>query len=702
MAVRRGGHVFRGIDEVDWASMEHAHGSAADVPELLRGLASPLPQEREAALDGMYGAVHHQGDVYDSTLASIPFLFALAGHTELPDRDGIVELLASIGGPDDGDAFGGTFEDASGDSVEGGEDEAAGRRAAEGSEDDNHAMARAAVRAGAAVFLDLVTDGDPEVRRAAPSALVRFHGEPRRVLALLSERLRDEPEDGVRPALVESLGLLVRLHPVSAAPAVDRLVSLCGAPHDPGLRLAALGQLASCAADRLPADLVPTVVALLHTRSQRIRPFREPVRTSSDTLIGSLRRMRPADEEGAQLLRTLHQALGARTADRIALLEGQLSSRNTADRCNAVWMSAGLFREWRAAYEHPVALIGEQLGSDEERLRCAAVSVLEFLFTLAAPAADRLAALVESGTDSRGCDTATLHRPLKALARCGDARAVPALAEVLRHPVVPNETGYAIGYLGPAAAPLAPLLRERLAEVPLDSPDTYDRAAPLLSALGALRYAEAVPDVLRLLHGTPCELRLRDALVKALAGTLGAFGPGARAAVPALRDLLAGENAVAAADALWSVEGDADAALPSLLGALSPERDAGGHRAVAEALGRMGAAAASALPGLRRLTDSPEVWERTAAACALWDIAEDPEPVLPVFRDAWRRNPYTRGTIGACLVRMGGAGAPVHDLVRTELASPRRHRARAGGHGSHDILDDELLLRSCRTALEAA
>ncbi|MFB7241134.1 PBS lyase [Streptomyces populi] len=687
--------MFRGIDEVDWASMEHAYGSAADVPELLRGLASPLPQERETALDGMYGAVHHQGDVYDSTLASIPFLFALAGHPGLPDRGGIVELLASIGGSDDGDALG---DDEDG---EDGEDES-GDGQDEDFEDDNHAMAHAAVRAGAAVFLDLVTDGDPEVRRAAPSALVRFHGEPPRVLALLRERLRDEPEDGVRPALVEGLGLLARLHPGSAAPAVDCLVSLCDAPHDPGLRLAALGQLASCAPHRLPADLVPTVVALLHTRSQGTRPTGEPVRTSSDTLIGSLRRMRPADEEGAQLLRTLHQALGARTADRIALLKGQLSSRNTADRCNAVWMSAGLFREWRAAYEEPVALIGEQLGSDEERLRGAAVSVLEFLFTLAAPAADRLAALVESGTDFRGHGRATLDRPLKALARCGDARAVPALAEVLRHPAVPNETGYVIGHLGPAAAPLAPLLRDRLAEVPLGSPDTYDRAAPLLHGLGALRYAEAVPEVLRLLQGTPRELRFRDALVKALTRTLGAFGARAQEAVPALRELLAGEDAVAAADALRSVEGDVEAVLPALLGALAPERDAGRRRTAAEALGRAGAAAAPALPGLRRLADSPEIWERTAAACALWDVGGDPSPVLPVFRDAWRQNPYTRGTITACLVRMGGAGAPVHDLVRAELASPRRHRARSGGHGSHDVLDDELLLRDCRSALEAA
>lgn len=60
-----------------------------------------------------------------------------------------------------------------------------------------------------------------------------------------------------------------------------------------------------------------------------------------------------------------------------------MTSDAAADRCNAVWMSAGLFSEWRGSYEEPVALIGEQLGTDDARLRDAAVSVLEGLFALA-------------------------------------------------------------------------------------------------------------------------------------------------------------------------------------------------------------------------------------------------------------------------------------------------------------------------------
>ncbi|MFF2513406.1 HEAT repeat domain-containing protein [Streptomyces sp. NPDC058086] len=675
--------MFTGMDEVGWASMTHAYGSAEDVPELLRGLASACPEERERALDGMYGAVHHQGDVYDSTLACIPFLFELVGHSELRDRDGVVELLVSIGG---GDAFDdGPPED--GDGAEG-----------------NHAMARTAIRSGAAAFVGLLADRDPKVRRAAPTALVRFLGQPEHVLGLLAGRLEEEEEEQVRPALAEGLGLFALLHTASAAPAVEYLVELAAAPHDPGLRLAALGQLAGCAPDRLPADLVPTVVALLRARSRRPRVPDQPERPDTDTLIGHLRRLRPADEEGGHLLRTLHTALGGRTADRIALLKGQLSSDEPADRCNAVWLSAGLLREWRGSYEELVALIGEQVVTEEQRLRDAASSVLESLFGLAAPAADHLAALVAVGPEHRirqwEHGTPALGAPLKALARAGDPRAVAALAEVLDGPVVPPEAGYEVQHLGPAAAPLAPLLHERLGEVPLDALDTYDRAVPLLFALGRLGHAPAVPEMLRLLHGAPEGLRSREWLVRAIADALGRCGPDAREAIPALRELLDGECAVAAAGALWFLEGDAEAVLPTL----RRELVAGQLHArnAAEALGRLGPAARPALPALRGMADSGKVWLRASAAGALWDIAGDPGPVLPALRSAWEQNTHTRTLLADCLTRMGPTGTPAHDLLRTELATPRRHQAPAGTYGSDNIGEDEQLLRACRAALDAA
>lgn len=664
--------MFTGIDEVDWASMRHAYGSAEDVPGLLRGLASADAAEREIALDGMYGAVHHQGDVYDSTLACVPFLFALAAREEIPERSQIVELLVSIGGdgevPDDGP----------------------------------YAMARTAVRSGAEVFERLTGDTEATVRGAAVGAVVRFLDRPAHVLGLLRERIRVERDDRVLLALAEGLGFLARHHPGHAAQAADLLEDQSAPPFGPGLRLAALGQLAGCAPDRLPADLVPTAVGLLRERSAH-RPVarRESDRPDTDTLVGRLRRLRPSDEEGSQLLRTLHTALGDRVDDRIALLDGQLTSPDPTDRCNAVWMSMGLIGEWRGDYAGPVALIGAQLGTEEGRLLEAATSVLEGLFELAAPAADDLAELVTRRPDlwvqPFERSPSWLGGPLKALARCGDPRAVPVLGEVLAGSDVPDELGRVVRHLGQAAAPLAPALRERLASVPLDASDAYDRAGPLLMALGELGDRESVPLVLRLLLWTPEDHRSRDTLAEEGLRTLGAFGPAVREAIPVVRGLLEGGSAVAAADSLWAIEGDAEPVLPVLLRALEGEGP-GQPWAAADVLARMGPVAEPAVDGLRRRIGASHLWERKSVACALWRITGDTELALPVLRDVWARSVHTRVPVAECVAAMGPEGVALHDLLRTELAAPRRHTA-PEGHGTHDVFTDERLLDACRETL---
>ena len=655
--------MFTGIDEVDWASLRHAYGSAEDVPVLLRGLASADPVERASALDGMYGAVHHQGMVYDSTLACLPFLLALAVEEGVAERGDLVELLVSIG---------------------------RGRGPAE-----------AALRAGAEVFVVLVGDRDPGVRRAAAQGLVRFLDQPARVLGLLRQRISVERDDRVLLALVESLGLFVRRFPAHAAEALDTLLALGTPPYDPGLRLAALGQLAGCAPDLLPADLVPRVVGLLGERSERRRSGlreRDDI-DCPDTLTGRLRQLRPSDEEGAQLVRTLHTALGGRVADRIVLLEGQLSAPDSTDRCNGVWMSAGLFREWRADHSALVALVGEQLGAEADRLRDAASSVLGELFHLAAPAADHLHALVIARPDlwtqrwERGAPA--LGGALKALARSGDPRAAPVLAELLARPAVPDDLGRVIVHLGRSAAPLAPALRYRLGRVPLDSPETSDRAVPLLSALTALADREAVPGVLRLLRGMPDGVRSGQPVVASAVRALDVFGVGAEDVVPVLRALLDSECAGVAAGALWSVEGDASAVLPSLLRELASS-DGQRRRVAADVLARVGVTARVASDGLARMVEAECVEERVAGARALWRVTGDAGRVLPVLGSAWTGHPRVRGAVAACLVGMGTAGAPLHDLVTAELAASRRHLARACGHGSQDVLEDERLLGLCR------
>lgn len=200
--------MFTGIEDVDWASMGHAYtDSATDVPELLWGLASDDPARRDIALDGMYGAVHHQGDVYDSTVACVPFLFELVATPTVADRGSIVGLLRSIAGEKEPDPeeWGGVFEDE--------EDAAWIRPFLDASE---------LIRGRAGVFLDLLDDPDPGLRAALPGALAQLHSDPVRVFAALRERLPVEEDPEAVRSLARAVGGLSVAHAEALGAGRDR------------------------------------------------------------------------------------------------------------------------------------------------------------------------------------------------------------------------------------------------------------------------------------------------------------------------------------------------------------------------------------------------------------------------------------------------------------------------------------------------
>ncbi|MFF8608460.1 HEAT repeat domain-containing protein [Streptomyces sp. NPDC015346] len=696
--------MLTGIEEVDWASLGHAYGPADDVPGLLHGLASPDPAEREIALDGMYGAVHHQGDVYDSTLACIPFLLELVADPKVQDRGGIIELLTSIGGID-------LSGDDALDELDPDDEEFIPAA--------NYAMAAAAVAAGADVFLGLVDDPDPEVRLAAPCALASLHPEPARVLTLLRERLTVECDTEVRLALVEAVGRIARRHASLREETVDWLGWLTRAAQAPGLRLAALAQLARCAPGEVPDDVVERVTELLDAvRTAPPEPAAaENARPSTPTLIGQVRELFEEHADGRptpwtdELMRTLHTALDDRVEDRIALILAQLRSPDRSQRSDAIWLCGGLIRVWRGRYDEVVRLIGAQLADPEPRLREAAASFLERLFELAAPATDALAArlaagpgepLGRGGPPGQGGPGARAGRAgaLLALARSGDARAIPLLARALDEPEVRRDLLYAVGALGPAAVPLAPVLRRRLARVDLDE-RLYDHAAPLLSALTSIRGVQALPEVLRVLRGAPPNRRdwVQEAALRALA----AFGPAARAATPDLRALLDGGSATVSTKAglaLWTVEGDREAVLPALEDWLRPGASDPDWCAAAVALGEIGPAAARSAPALRPGLAARDLWVRVRSASALWRVSGDVGSTLPVLVSAWEENRHARVDIAECLAEMGPAAAEAEWMIRTELARRRRHNVHENASGSHDIHEDEKLLTLCRAALD--
>lgn len=160
----------------------HAYGSAEGVPDILQGLVSEDADEREIALDGLHGAVHHQGDIYDSTVACLPFLFDVVADATVAGRGAVAELFVSMG------------------------ESTAGSLRAYGDDDADRAVpyrqAEALIRSRADEFVAWLADDDPQVRSAAAAALVYFTAQPIEVLRLFEQRLAVEPVVESRIAVI--------------------------------------------------------------------------------------------------------------------------------------------------------------------------------------------------------------------------------------------------------------------------------------------------------------------------------------------------------------------------------------------------------------------------------------------------------------------------------------------------------------------
>src|SRR4051794_22086638 len=88
--------MLEGLDAIDWSILTHAHGPAADVPELLRSLLSQDPDARLQALAELVEKIWHQGTVYPASAAAIPFLLEMLNQPDVPDPGHAVALVGCI------------------------------------------------------------------------------------------------------------------------------------------------------------------------------------------------------------------------------------------------------------------------------------------------------------------------------------------------------------------------------------------------------------------------------------------------------------------------------------------------------------------------------------------------------------------------------------------------------------------------------
>lgn len=217
-----------GLDQVDWARLTHAYGSAEDVPDQLRDLVSPEEARRKKALRELYGNIYHQGTVYEATAYAVPFLLEVLTAPECDEQPQILDLLTSIvtsydelwlpGGlrvaENRGTAEGGDAVLAAAPHPEDEDDEDFFDYLDDLPQDDQARLlahfwvtAYDAVRAGVPLFRELLTS-DPPTRCMAAYALAWFPEEAPESLRALASVTEGDQEGVVAATASIAMGLL--------------------------------------------------------------------------------------------------------------------------------------------------------------------------------------------------------------------------------------------------------------------------------------------------------------------------------------------------------------------------------------------------------------------------------------------------------------------------------------------------------------
>ncbi|MFJ5741044.1 HEAT repeat domain-containing protein [Streptomyces microflavus] len=656
------------IDGVDWESMGHAYGPASGVPGWLRGMASADPGVRDEAFNNFYGAAHHQGDFYPCTAASLPFLFEMADSPATPDRGSVIELVLSIGRESlDMDPEGVYFTP-------------------DGTESRAHVDALAVIGGRAEAFVRWVRDPDPLVRRPAIEGLGLFLGDGVRAVEVLRGLLAGSGM--VERLLVVRTVATVALRDAAVhGAAAGWLDVLAGdAAQVPEVRLAALVHRARCAPGEIGNAVVPAAVGLL----RRITPGEiggedeascragaEPgdaaesapspgVPPQIAAAIEDLERHGRVHAPTTSLLKALHTLLGDRVLERTALLAEQLCSADPGVRYDAISMARELMGQWRGDHSGLVVLLGGCLLPGDAYTAAAAAEALGSLGPLGEPARESLASSVGEARAEHGPRVWAARDRLvrrahqeavRALACLGDLRALPCVLAALDEGTDAWRAVQVAGHLAGAAGDLTPRLSKLLAEVDFADASQSMSAGALVSALRELADPQAAAALTGAVTAAVREEQWHTAA--AALNALASLGRGAAFAVEAVRPLADAQDVTvraAATAALWELEGEAAGVVPRLVELLDTHE----HDEATVVLGRIGPAAAPALPRLRKMLTAGYEWTRVYAAAALWDIGGDAEApaVVETLLEAWAENDATSNHVLACLGRMGPAAGP--------------------------------------------
>lgn len=696
------------VDAQPWADLQHAYGSAADVPGHLCALAGDSEEAASEAVSELYGSILHQGSVYGATARAVPYLARLAGAGYRTE-----DLVALLGGIAEGGADGG---------------------------DSDEAACRAAVVGELALILTAVDAGDPGLRRAAAWSAA-MTGAAEQVLPVLHRRWKTETDPLVR---AELLGAMAHLDPSGTA---GTATAALGADEPGEVRIAAL---LACVDGGLPwgpahhgamLSLLP-VNGLVEDRMdlERNEPLQYVVEalllrdTDADRdatyslLDAALRGADPEAREEAlwaaetacllsrsapERLSGAVEALIADPADAPAAysLLAKLGVRAAAAAPELVRLAAGEGDPADLALEALVAvapdraapLLARDLGRRPRALAAAGGLLLGGTagasFTYDPELLDAIRARLGAADGPGAVEAARLVSLLGAWGSRASA-ALPELSAVL--PVCPRAVPKALAAICP------PEHREATSELLTAAARTGPEEGRLDAATavheltgetGPLRAAVAE----RLTPGGPT--------VREAAGLAARLGPEATDLVPALRAALsdgAGDRNIPQMDAdveiaaaLWRITGDPEEAVPVLAGVLAEAGPMWLRRTfgrAARVAARIGGAARPLIPALEGLlTDPAQVPSAVLALHAIAPESLDGPRTAGLLLDAAERDADAETALEA-LVVLGPAALTADGRRRLTALAERDLRVRASGPEPGVAPADERLRNQAREA----
>lgn len=87
------------MDDIDWAALGHAYGSAEDVPGQLRAVCGPDEETRDSAFGDLFNTIFHQGSRFSASPYAVPFLARIAVAGPAGARADALMLLTRLRAP---------------------------------------------------------------------------------------------------------------------------------------------------------------------------------------------------------------------------------------------------------------------------------------------------------------------------------------------------------------------------------------------------------------------------------------------------------------------------------------------------------------------------------------------------------------------------------------------------------------------------